>query len=533
MSSPSGAASSANEGHADLSDTRVSGSDAQALVERAAIGIFRVARDGPILDVNPALVRMLGYPNDESLRAVDLLRDVLWDDDERRRWSQDLDLDRLAEWKEVSWRRFDGSLARVRVSARTVPDAHGVPTLCEGIVEDVSQRVRLDEIARRGERMTSLGRTLAGVAHEINNPLAAIIGFTQILLKDAKAQNDRQALETVLGEAQRAARIVKDLLATARRQESSRQDRVNLTEIVSYILDAERYAIETRGIQVELVVHPSPVTVRGDPAQLEQVLLNLLINARQALEMRSDRARRNPAAATPGWVPSITIRTLVRGDLACVEIADNGEGIAAADLPHIWDPFWTNRDEGEGSGLGLAVVHGIITSHNGAIEAQSDKRAGTVFSITLPLDTTASGSAHAVELTLAASPPSAGGPRPLDILVIDDEASLRNLFQRIFSKRGHAVVTAVDGAQALRLAARSTFDVVVCDLRMPGMDGRDVITRLSQLDSCTKTRFVLATGDAATTHGELLGGETRVDAIVSKPFSVDALIGAVEARATQ
>lgn len=500
---------------------------ARALIDRASVGIFRAASDGRFLLVNAALTRLLGYPDASALLAANLERDILWDEDERRRWRQGLEVDRLAEWKEMSWRRFNGTLMRVRLSLHVAPDVHGRPLTCEGIVEDVSQRARMDEIARRSERMASLGRTLAGVAHEINNPLTAIIGFAQILLRGAQPASDRQALETVVREAQRAARIVKDLLTIARREESTLQEAVDLNEIVTSILNSQRYAIETRGIRLELRKYPTAVAVRGDPVQLEQVVLNLLVNARQAVETRSDRARRGPASATAGWEPSITIRTLVRAGLARVEIADNGEGIAATDLPHIWDPFWTKRDEGEGTGLGLAVVHGIIASHGGTIDAASDERAGTVLTITLPVDVRPPEPQHERDGD-ATERDSGERPRPLDILIVDDEASLRDLLQRLFSNRGHAVMTAVDGAQAIRLAEQSTFDVVVCDLRMPGMDGRDVITHLSKLETCAKTRFVLSTGDATMMGGPLLIGDTRVDAVVSKPFRVAALLEVVE-----
>ncbi|MEP7346511.1 MAG: ATP-binding protein, partial [Gemmatimonadaceae bacterium] len=319
----------------------------------------------------------------------------------------------------------------------------------------------------------------------------------------------------------------------ARRQESSLDGRVDLNETASSILDSQRYAIETRGIHLQQSLHPAPVLVRGDPVQLEQVLLNFLVNARQAVEKRSDHARREPSSATPDWVPSITLRTLVRDDLARVEIIDNGEGIAAADLAHIWDPFWTKRDEGEGSGLGLAVVHGIMTSHGGAVDAQSDERAGTVFSIALPLDLRPVEPAQAWEEPELVKRGSGGDPRPLDILVIDDEAPLRDLLQRIFSNRGHAVVTAADGPQAIRLAEQSSFDVVVCDLRMPGMDGRDVINRLRQLENCAKSWFVLTTGDPTTQGSDFLIGDSPVDAILAKPFKLDALLGVVEHRTTR
>jgi two-component system NtrC family sensor kinase len=202
--------------------------------------------------------------------------------------------------------------------------------------------------------MSSLGHTLAGVAHELNNPLAAISGFAQILLKTNLPKEDRSAIETVHREAKRAAKIVKDLLTFARRQESTERHRVDLNGIVRYIADTQRYALETHGVLCELVLSDEPAYVAADPAQLEQVMLNLLVNARQALEAMTT----TPAGGRigPGSIrtPMVVIRTAVRGNTVALEISDNGPGIAAAELPRIWDPFWTTKEEGEGTGLGLS-----------------------------------------------------------------------------------------------------------------------------------------------------------------------------------
>ncbi|MBV6522192.1 MAG: Sensor histidine kinase RcsC [Gemmatimonadaceae bacterium] len=502
---------------------------AEGLVERATLGAFRATRDGRFVAVNPALVALLGYGSAESLLSLNLVQDVLWDDDERRRWRSDLHSERLVDWKEWSWRRRDGVRLRLRVSAWVVPSESA---FFEGLVVDVSQQVRRDEILRRSERMASLGRTLAGVAHEINNPLAAIIGFAQILLKDAGSASDRQALETIVSEAQRSARIVKDLLTIARRQESTARDRVDLNEIARSTVESQRYAIESRGIRLSLVATPSPIAIRGDRAQLEQVFFNLLANARQAVEARVRPPSMGAGETSAEWCPEIVVHAQVHDDLALVEISDNGIGIAASDLPHIWDPFWTKRDEGAGSGLGLAVVHSIVTAHGGTIDAKSDGQTGTTIAFSLPLDEPLPVPADADGAVHPGDADTPAGLRPLDILVIDDESSLRDLLERLFSNRGHAVVTAADGHQAIRLAERSTFDVVVCDLRMPGMDGLDVISSLGKLPNCARARFVVSTGDTSTGHEPFEVSETPIDAFVAKPFRLEELIRAVERKSS-
>jgi PAS domain S-box-containing protein len=502
----------------------------RALVERAALGIFRVTRSGRFLDVNDALVNMLGYPNAQALRDADMIRDILCDDRDRERWSADAEGDHMSDWYEQTWRRLDGAQIQMRLAVRTARDAYGRPQYYEAICENVTERRRRDEILRRGDRMSTLSRTLAGVAHEINNPLTAIVGFTQILLKGERAPEDRRALETMLSEGRRAARIVKDLLLIATRQESLLGEIVHVNDVARYIMDTQRYAMETHGIRTQLHLAADNPAIHGDPAQIEQVLLHLLGNARQALIEQMERMRARGATPAHSWTPEVALRISSEASFVGIEIADNGPGISAADLPHIWDPFWTSREEGQGSGLGLSVVHGIVGSHGGTIDVDTSVGRGTRFRLTLPRYV-----AEVQKAEEAAEAATALGNRlkkqalrPLDLLIVDDEEVLRNLLMRFFSARGHAVVAAAEGTQAIRLAEQSSFDVVICDLRMPGMDGRDVIRRLRLLPSCARTRFVLATGDTSTSLDRLREEGTQIDALVTKPYNVDAMLAIVE-----
>ena len=500
----------------------------RALIARAAYGIFRSTREGRFLDVNPALVAMLGYDTPEELLAIDIPRDLYVDVEERDRWMAAIDSGAHPEWFDLTWRRKDGAPIAVRLSARAARDGHGDVVWYEGIAENVTERQRREAVVRRAERMSSLGHTLAGVAHELNNPLAAISGFAQILLKTPLPKDDRSAIETILREAKRAAKIVKDLLTFARRQESSERQRVDLNDIVRYIADTQRYAMETHGVLCELVLSDEPAFVAADPAQLEQVMLNLLVNARQALEQMTAPVAAGRITSGITRTPMVIIRTAVRKDSVSLEISDNGPGIAAGQLPRIWDPFWTTKEEGEGTGLGLSVVHGIVTEHGGSIDVDTRVGAGTTFVVSLP----SFGREHvdglaAIE-TVPLGPSNQHADRPLDILVIDDEEVIVGLLVRYFSSRGHAVVPAHEGRQALRVAERSSFDVVICDLRMPGMDGAEVIRRLKELPTCASARFVLSTGDTATPAVRQRIEGLDLAAVVDKPYEVEVLRRIVE-----
>ena len=500
----------------------------RALIARAAYGIFRSTRDGRFLDVNPALVAMLGYESTADLMSIDIMRDMYVDIGERERWMAAIDSGAHPEWFDLTWRRKDGVPIAVRLSARAARDGHGDVVWYEGIAENVTERLRREAVVRRAERMSSLGHTLAGVAHELNNPLAAISGFAQILLKTQLPKEDRSAIETIHREAKRAAKIVKDLLTFARRQESSERHRVDLNDIVRYIADTQRYAMETHGVLCELVLSDEPAFVAADPAQLEQVMLNLLVNARQALEAMTAPIPAGRVGLGATRTPMVVIRTSVRNNTVSLEISDNGPGIAAGELPRIWDPFWTTKEEGEGTGLGLSVVHGIVTEHGGSIDVETRLGAGTTFAVSLPgFRREADDSLSTIE-AVPMGPTSQTADRPLDILVVDDEEVIVGLLVRYFSSRGHAVVPAHEGRQALRVAERSSFDVVICDLRMPGMDGAEVIRRLKELPTCANARFVLSTGDTATPAVRQRIEGLALAAIVDKPYEVEVLRRIVE-----
>lgn len=494
----------------------------RALVDRAAFGIFRCTPDGRVVDANPALATMLGFASAEELLGHNLFDVLRSDAGERARCVEELARGVPEVLCDVRGPRANGTGVHVRLAVTAEFDGTTLRFL-QGVAENITERARREEIVRRGERMASLTRTLAGVAHEINNPLAAITGFAQILLKREQPDDDRRAHETILQEARRAARIIKDLLTIARREEGSERVRVDVNAIVRYLVDTQRYAMDTRGIAIDLQLASDAPRVLADPAQLEQVILNLLVNARQALEARIE-SRHADADAT-AWRPTLHISTARMQGRLVLTMTDNGPGIAARDIPHIWDPFWTTREEGEGSGLGLSVVHGIVEAHGGTIEAASEPGIATTFTVALPgVAPSAAAPARAPRDTRRDAT-----VRPLDILVVDDELVIRELLSRYFTSRGHAVVVAASAEQALPLAEHGSFDAIITDLRMPGMDGRTLIRHLRQLPSCSNTRFVISTGDATAIPPFSETGEPAVD-IVAKPYDVDALVSIVEGR---
>ncbi|MEO6443608.1 MAG: ATP-binding protein [Gemmatimonadaceae bacterium] len=499
---------------------------ALSLVERAAFGVFRCTPEGVLIDVNPSLADMLGHDSPAALVGRNLFCDIGVNEAIGPRLLADVLRDDVREWYDLECTQLNGQLLLMRLGITVERGENGELEALLGVAENVTERMKREEIVRRGERMAALGRTLAGVAHEINNPLAAISGFAQILLKREQSADDQHALDTILHEARRAARVVKDLLTVARREEAGGRTRVDVNAVIHYIVGTQRYAMSTRGIHEELDLAAENPHVLADPAQIEQVVLNLVVNARQALEAELEARLQRGDTAPRRHPPLLRVTTRLSEGSMMLEVLDNGPGISAYDLSHIWDPFWTTREEGEGAGLGLSVVHGIVASHGGKIVVSSTAHVETRFTITLPHAVSPAslqrrGARHVGGSVVPAS-------RPLDVLVIDDEAVIRGLLTRFLSSRGHAVLAAADGEHALRLAENASFDVVISDLRMPGIDGRELIRRLREIPSFSGTRYILSTGDAAAANSMLphdSGGEI---VIVNKPYDVDTLVDLVE-----
>jgi hypothetical protein len=328
--------------------------------------------------------------------------------------------------------------------------------------------------------MATVGATLAGVAHELNNPLAAIVGFSQLLLKKSWPDDDRVALEAIHHEATRSAAIVKDLLALVRRRSLTGHTPTDLNDIVSYIARTRRYTLETARITCTLELEPRLPPVPGERTQLEQVVLNLLNNAEQALRANVDAPSRPQGGR-------ITIRTRqeVDGGHVVLEVEDDGPGIPDDMRSDIWNPFWTSRTGGggEGTGLGLVIVRDIVADHGGGVALDTSADGVTRFSVRLPA--CAATASTDVEAQAQAS-------RPLDVLVVDvDATEMGGAFvERFLSARGHAVTNAKSTDAALQLASLTTFDAVVCDGGLTSTDGASVTASLRALPGCARARFV-------------------------------------------
>jgi signal transduction histidine kinase len=372
-------------------------------------------------------------------------------------------------------------------------------------VEDTTRCVRERERRERAERLAAVGELAAGAAHEVNNPLASIKSFAQLLSNEVATQAHREALEIIIQESSRVARVVGELLSFARRQGAGNRVPLDLNEIVDRILALQRYALETAGVEVRRDLDASLPAVMGESGALQQVVLNLVVNAEQALSSRTGSR-------------VLILRTRESSEGVVLSVVDNGPGIERNLLPHIFAHFHTTK--AGGTGLGLGISAGIVRDHGGHIWAESEPSRGAAFFVRLPR---AAGGATppAVEHP---PPPRQAGARRLRVLVADDEPSLRLAVSLFLARFGHQVVQAANAQDAYRLAESEAFDVAVVDARMPG-DGLRLLEQLEGLPSL-KGRTILMTGDigrARTSQGITTGRP-----YLAKPFDMDELVRLVE-----
>ena len=398
-----------------------------------------------------------------------------------------------------------GAARVVALAASRLPEADPPSALLVGrdMTHEREMRVRLME----SDRLAAVGELVAGVAHEVNNPLSSISAFAQLLLRDGSlTPTQRESIDVIRAETMRASQVVKDLLAFARRSEPQRVP-IDLNGVVTRTLRMRQYQFSEASVRVEQELTSDLPAVLGDARQLQQVCLNLITNAVQAM------------GASGGG--NLLLRTSHDEQSVQLDIVDTGPGISASARAHIFEPFFTTKSEGEGTGLGLSVSYGIVSAHGGKIEVVSTGSDGTTFRVSLPaVNARANHSETPIEGMPALRSPLAG----IRLLFIDDEASLRSGMEAFGRMRGFTVVTASDGIEGLAHTRAIGVDAVVCDLRMPGMDGYSFHEQLRAERPGLASRTVFITGDVITSGAR---GSVSRQPVLTKPFSFDRIEEAV------
>lgn len=367
----------------------------------------------------------------------------------------------------------------------------------------------------QSEKLSAIGKFVAGVAHELNNPLSAVVGFSEILTNSALDDKYRKHSDTILKSALRCKRIVQSLLSFARREQSERK-LVAINNLIETGLEIVGYSLRTGNIEVVTQLEPNLPFVLVDSSQIQQVLLNMINNAQEAIQ-------------TGGQPGRIQITTETRAPNIRISIIDNGPGIPREHLRRLFDPFFTTKEVGKGTGLGLSLCYGYIKDHGGTITPLSQLGKGATFIIELPI-------AENAEAPVESPEPPLPPPVMLDthegdgkrVLVIDDEEPILNLLQNDLSVRGYDVELAGDGKTALTKLEANHFDLAFCDWRMPGLTGQQVYEQLRRTNPEFCQRVIFITGDVINDEmREFL--ETEKRPCLAKPFTLSELHSTVEA----
>jgi PAS domain S-box-containing protein len=470
-----------------------------AATEQTGDLILILRANGDFEHANEAFLRAMRYSRDElaSLHFADLI------DRGFEKLADEIAADVRARgvWRgTLLRRRRDGSRFPASCTVVSLKDGAGKTTHFVGVERDITEELQLRDQLVHSERLSAIGELVAGVAHEINNPLQTIVGCVELLLDEHPEAGMRRDLELVRKEAARAGQIVRNLLAFVRRSTPDRTP-ADLNQMVRVTLELREYHLQQCGIQLVVRAHDGPLPVLANREEIQQVVLNLLLNAEQAIAAAADRG-------------TITVRTTQSDGTASVEIADDGPGISPDLRGRIFEPFFTTKDVGEGTGLGLSISHGIASAHGGTLELVPTA-IGACFRLTLPVHLEARAGAPTALPTTQSSP---GGRIAL---VVDDQEPIRKLLARLLQRRGFKVLEAETGEAAVALGAVRDLALVVCDVRMPGLSGTEVLARLSTLDSSISRRFIFVTGDA-TQVGQAASAPAGI-AVLPKPFTATDL----------
>lgn len=405
-------------------------------------------------------------------------------------------------------RRKDDSTFLSSGSVMALTDSAGHVTNFVAVERDTTHEAQLRDQLIHSERLAAVGQLVSGVAHELNNPLQSIVGYTDLLIAAGPEQNARRDLEEIGFAAHRAAKIVQNLLAFVRRSSAERTTE-NLNAIVLSTIALRQYELATTGLVLEQTYAEDLPPVLVNREEIQQILLNIVLNAEQAMRSADRRGR-------------LSIRTLRAGtsDVA-VEVQDDGPGVPQALAGQIFEPFFTTKNVGEGTGLGLSLAIGIAEAHGGSL-ALMPVSSGACFRLTLPATAMPAAVTPPVPVETT-SVPAGNGRRAL---VVDDEPALRQMLRRLLTQRGFIVDLAEDGHPACGLLEHHHYDVIFCDLQTPNMGGMEVFDWIRRRQPASSAAFVLVTGGLLVPELQSVIESSHI-AVLSKPFraaTLDALL---------
>lgn len=494
--------------HADLARSEVR---YRSLVNNAPHGVFRLNHFERFDAVNPALLESLGYDPIQPATWLPLFADLF-----RERESYAAVMQELRRtgrvYQEVFWNRKDGAAFKVRLLCRRIPGENSDAPWYEGIVEDLSAQSSLEEQLRQSQKMEAIGRLAGGIAHDFNNLLTIISGYTGMLL-DTLSEADPRRTDAlrVKHAALQAASLTKQLLAFSRKQVLSPAT-LNLNIVVA---DLSRILPRLLGEDVDLafIAGEGLASVYADRGQVEQVLMNLIVNSRDAMpqggkitvETKNERLDEKYTRR----------RGVLPGDYVLLAVTDTGCGMDAATMARIFEPFFTTKEEGKGTGLGLATAYGIVKQSGGHIAMYSEPGQGTTFKVYFPVSSLSG-------KTEKPAAPANRASRGETILVVEDEDEVRSMIARALERMGYNVLEAASGEEALELVVlkRCEMQLLITDIVMPGVRGTEVAQKLQALVPGLAIVYMSGYTDNAMFHQKLLDAGAT---FIQKPFTLDVL----------
>ena len=401
---------------------------------------------------------------------------------------------------------------RVRATSRDecAELAEAFNRMTESLEETIARLKKMQAQLVQSEKLAGIGEFVAGVTHELNNPLTSVIGFAELLQNTDLEPGQKRHLEFIVKSARRCQKIVQSLLSFARQHKPERK-LVNVQDLVDAALEILAYQLRTSNIKVITRFDPALPKVMGDPHQLQQVFLNIINNARQAIEEFRKQGEIEISTSAPNGKVRIAIK-------------DNGPGIAEENLKRIFDPFFTTKQVGKGTGLGLSLCYGIVQEHSGTIVVTSKVGEGALFTIELPAAPANATPTKQTDFTVKAAGNFNGkGKR---VLVVDDEEAILALVRDALGPTGLELDVARDGETALRQMRLNTYDATICDWRMPGMNGQQVYEQLRSFDLKASERMIFVTGDVVNERTQSFIRE-RGNLALGKPFTLNEIRDAV------
>jgi len=485
----------------------------RSLVQSSVYGIYRSSLEGRFLDVNPALITMLGYESAEEVLLLDPEQDVFAQREEHDRLIEEFRRTGRLDGIEVKWKRRDGGAIMVRISGRAVSSADEPADVLEAIAEDVTDRRALEDQFRQAQKMEAVGRLAGGVAHDFNNLLMVIGGYAEVILAQLDPSSPlHEKGRAIQLAADRATTLTRQLLAFSRKQLLE----LKVVDVNAIVQDMERLLSPLIGENVELVTLLSPEAshTRADAGQLEQVIMNLVVNAKDAMPGggRLTIQTQNLVVDDQHRRGQHFIRL---GHYVMLSVSDTGMGMDRETQSRIFEPFFTTKEKGKGTGLGLSTVYGIVKQTGGYVMVQSEIGRGTTFHIYLPLVEEAA-EKHQVSVPDKAS----GGTET--VLLVEDEESVRQLVRDTLSAKGYRVVEAENGEAGIAAAElhKGKIDLIITDVVMPGMGGRELVKQLTHTRPGIKVLYLSGyTEDAIVSDGSIEKGT----AFLQKPFTLQNL----------